>query len=648
MTATAQAETHAFQAETARLLDMMIHSLYTNKEIFLRELISNASDALDKVRFEALTNQDLLGDDTELQIRLETDPEARTLTVSDNGIGMTREEVIQNIGTIAKSGTRELLEKLKDSGASDQPADLIGQFGVGFYSAFMVADQVTLITRHAEEDSATQWQSSGDGQYTLQELDSAADQPGRGTRVTLHLKEADAEEGQPDYSQPALLAQIVKSHSDFVAYPIVQEQTREEIERDDQGQPVEDGETKSITEDVTLNSMQPIWIRPQADVTEEEYAEFYHHISHDWQPPAKTISLKAEGRIEFSTLLFIPSQAPPNLHYANQDFGLHLYVKRVLIMENYDELLPRYLRFMKGIVDSSDLPLNISRQRLQEDRHIKQIRQWISRRVLDTLGTMQEEKPEVYATFWGQFGGVLKEGLADHTAKSALLPLLMFSSSADPDKLTSLVDYVGRMAEGQEEIYFITGDSRALVENAPQLEKFKAKQYEVLYLTDPVDEFMAQYLDKFDDKPIKSAVKGTVELGDEEERKQAEETLKKQSEQHAKLLESLQKSLDDHVKEVRLTSRLTDSPSCLVGSEFDLSPQLERMLRDSGAEMPTQKRILELNPNHPLLEKLQQLQDSDGLADHAFMLYSNAVLAEGGDLPDPARFNRLLAELMLK
>jgi molecular chaperone HtpG len=311
-------------------------------------------------------------------------------------------------------------------------------------------------------------------------------------------------------------------------------------------------------------------------------------------------------------------------------------------------LLPRYLRFMKGIVDSSDLPLNISRQRLQEDRHIKQIRQWISRRVLDTLGTMQEEKPEDYATFWGQFGGVLKEGLADQTAKSALLPLLMFASSADPDKLTSLTDYIGRMVEGQEEIYFITGDSRALVENAPQLEKFKAKQYEVLYLTDPVDEFMAQYLDKFDDKLIKSAVKGTVELGDEEERKEAEETLKKQGEQHAKLLESLQKSLDDHVKEVRLTSRLTDSPSCLVGNEFDLSPQLERMLRDSGAEMPTQKRILELNPNHPLLEKLQQLQDSDGLADHAFMLYSNAVLAEGGELPDPARFNRVLAELMLK
>ena len=664
MPPTAQAETHSFQAETARLLDLMIHSLYTNKEIFLRELISNASDALDKMRFESLTDSDLLGDDTELKIRLESDPETRTLTVADNGIGMTREEVAENIGTIAKSGTRELLEQLQESDVTEQPADLIGQFGVGFYSAFMVADRVTLTTRRAGAETATRWESAGDGQYTLVSIDSPDDEnAGRGTRVTLQLKEADPEGGLPDFSQPSLLAQIVKSHSDFVAYPIVQEQTRTEVVRDDaekstageagekeatEEQAAVEEKTKTITEQVTLNSMRPIWVRPQAEVADEEYAEFYHHISHDWQPPLKTVSLKAEGRIEYSTLLFIPSQAPPNLHYANQDYGLQLYVKRVLIMENYDALLPHYLRFVKGIVDSSDLPLNISRQRLQEDRHIKQIRQWISRRVIDLLETMQEEEADKYTTFWGQFGNVIKEGVAEHLAKDSLLPLLMFASTADPEKRTSLADYVGRMKDGQEAIYYITGDSRALVENAPQLERFLAREYEVLLLTDPVDAFMAQYLDKFDGKAFKSVVKGTVELGDEAERKKAEEALKEKSEQVADLLKSMQEALADQVKEVRLTSRLTDSPACLVGSEFDLSPQLERMLRESGAEMPAQKRILELNPDHPLLEKLRELQGSGALADHAFMLYSNALLAEGGELPDPARFQRLLAEFMLK
>ncbi len=649
MTTASQAETHSFQAETARLLELMIHSLYTNKEIFLRELISNASDALDRMRFESLTHPDLLGDDKVLQIRLETDSENRTLTVSDNGIGMTREEVVQNIGTIAKSGTRELLQKLQESQAADQPEGLIGQFGVGFYSTFMVADRVTLTTRRAGEESATRWESTGDGQYTLTKLEGAeAEKTSRGTRVTLHLKAADSDGGLPDYTQSMLLAQIVKAHSDFVAYPIVQEQTREEVERDEKGQPVEGGKTKTITEDVTLNSMRPIWVRPQAEVTDEEYAEFYHHISHDWQPPAKTLSFKAEGRIEYSTLLFIPSQAPPNLHYANQEYGLQLYVKRVLIMENYEELLPRYLRFMKGIVDSSDLPLNISRQRLQEDRHIQQIRQWVARRVLDSLATLQQDEPQEYAQFWDQFGSVLKEGVADHGAKEAILPLLMFASSADPEKRTSLADYIGRMVEGQEAIYYITGDSRGLVENAPQLERFKARHYEVLYLTEPVDEFMTQYLDKFDGKKVTSVTQGTVELGSESERQQAEEVLKKHGEQYAELLKSLQEVLDEYVKEVRLTSRLTESPACLVGDEFDLSPQLERMLRDSGSEVPERKRILELNPEHPLLEKFAGLCGSEALADRGFMLYCNAVLAEGGELPDPARFNRLLAEFMLK
>jgi molecular chaperone HtpG len=666
--ATERVETHSFQAETARLLDLMIHSLYTNKEIFLRELISNASDALDKVHFESLTHPDLLGDDTELHIRLSADAEARTLTVSDNGIGMTHDEVIENIGTIAKSGTRELFEQLKEDQASDRPAEMIGQFGVGFYSCFMVADRVTLITRHAGEegDGATQWESDGAGQYTI----TPVSKEGRGTSVTLHLKEADADAGLEDFTQEWVLGRLVRSHSDYVAYPIRQQQTREEVERDEQGKPKEDGVTETITEDVTLNSMQPIWSRNRSEVTDEEYAEFYRHISHDWQPPAKTLNLRAEGRTEYSTLLFFPSQAPADLYYQNHSFGLQLYVRRVLIMDQYEALLPRYLRFVKGIVDSSDLPLNISRQRLQEDRHITQIRQWITGQLLDALKSMQEEELEDYLTWWQQFGPVLKEGLGDPTAKERLKPLLMFASSNDPEGFTSLASYVERMKEDQEAIYYITGDSRMTVENAPQLENFKAKGYEVLYLTDPVDAFLMHHLDAFDQKSFQSVTQGTVELGDEKEREEAQESLKAQGEQHADLLTAIQDKLDEWVKEVRLTNRLTDSPACLVGSEFDLNPQLMRMLRESGADTPDQKRILELNPDHPLLKKLQSIRaagteesgaegsaaaeavgaeaDADPLADYAFLLYSNALLAEGGELPDPARFNRLFASLLLK
>ncbi len=374
MTATANVETHTFEAETTRLLDLMIHSLYTNKEIFLRELLSNASDALDKIHFESLTNPDLLGDDKELRIRIDTDSSNRTVSISDNGIGMTRAEVVDNIGTIAKSGSRELLEQLRESGEADQPSDFIGQFGVGFYSSFMVADRVTLETRRAGEEAGIRWESEGDGQYTLTEIDK----PERGTTVTLYLKAIDTEGGIEDYTLPFRIAQIVRAHSDFVAYPILQEQSREEVERDKEGNTVEGGKKETITELVTLNSMQPIWTRPRTEVTEEEYAEFYRHVSHDWQPPASTYHLKAEGRLEYTTLLYLPSHAPADLFYPNQQYGLQLYVRRVLILEQYEELLPRHLRFVKGIVDSADLPLNISRQRLQEDRHINQIRQWVA------------------------------------------------------------------------------------------------------------------------------------------------------------------------------------------------------------------------------------------------------------------------------
>lgn len=644
MTATANVETHTFEAETTRLLDLMIHSLYTNKEIFLRELLSNASDALDKIHFESLTNSDLLGDDKELRIRIDSDSSDRTISISDNGIGMTRAEVVENIGTIAKSGTRELLEQLRESGEADQPSDFIGQFGVGFYSSFMVADRVTLETRRAGEEAGIRWESEGDGQYTLTEIDK----PERGTTVTLHLKAIDTEGGIEDYTLPFRIAQIVRAHSDFVAYPILQEQTREEDERDKEGNIVEGGKKETITELVTLNSMQPIWTRPRTEVTEEEYAEFYRHVSHDWQPPASTYHLKAEGRLEYTTLLYLPSHAPADLFYPNQQYGLQLYVRRVLILEQYEELLPRHLRFVKGIVDSADLPLNISRQRLQEDRHINQIRQWVAGRLLDNFKKMQTEEPEAYLNFWMNFGPVLKEGLADPAAKEGLLPLLMFASSHDPEKPTTLAEYASRMQEGQAEIYYITGATREIVENAPQTEQLKAAGYEVLYLVDSIDEFMAQFLDKFEEKTMRDASRGAIEVGDEEERKNAEEALKKESENYEGLLKSLNSELEEYVKEVRFTSRLTDSPACLVGGEFDLSPQLARMLAQSGSDVPEQKRILELNPKHPIVSKLESLQGEDAFGDQVFLLYGNALLSEGGEIPDPARFQRLLTDLMLK
>jgi molecular chaperone HtpG len=644
MTATANVETHTFEAETTRLLDLMIHSLYTNKEIFLRELLSNASDALDKIHFESLTNPDLLGDDKELRIRIDTDSSNRTVSISDNGIGMTRAEVVENIGTIAKSGTRELLEQLRESGEADQPSDFIGQFGVGFYSSFMVSDRVTLETRRAGEEAGIRWESEGDGQYTLTEIDK----PERGTTVTLYLKAIDTEGGIEDYTLPFRIAQIVRAHSDFVAYPILQEQSREEVERDKEGNVVEGGKKETITELVTLNSMQPIWTRPRTEVTEEEYAEFYRHVSHDWQPPASTYHLKAEGRLEYTTLLYLPSHAPADLFYPNQQYGLQLYVRRVLILEQYEELLPRHLRFVKGIVDSADLPLNISRQRLQEDRHINQIRQWVAGRLLDNFKKMQKEEPEAYLKFWMNFGPVLKEGLADPAAKEGLLPLLMFASSNDPEKPTTLAEYVSRMQEGQAEIYYITGATREIVENAPQTEQLKAAGYEVLYLVDSIDEFMAQFLDKFEEKTMRDASRGAIEVGDEEERKHAEEALKKESENYEGLLKSLNSELEEYVKEVRFTSRLTDSPACLVGGEFDLSPQLARMLAQSGSDVPEQKRILELNPKHPIVSKLESLQGEDAFGDQVFLLYGNALLSEGGEIPDPARFQRLLTDLMLK
>jgi molecular chaperone HtpG len=649
-TAEGTAKTYEFQAETRQLLDIVIHSLYSNKEIFLRELISNASDALDRLRYEALSRPELLAGDEELEIRLIPDGENRSLVIKDNGIGMSRDEVVSHIGTIAKSGTRELMQRIKESKSGDSVAELIGQFGVGFYSAFMVADRISLLTRRAGEENATLWQSSGDGTYTLAE----AEREGRGTTITLHLKPVDEDNGISDFTSFYNLKNIVKKHSDFVGYPIRATEKREESERDEDGKAIE-GQKRTIVEDKTLNSMVPIWTRSQSEVKPEEYAEFYKHVSRDWSDPLETLVLSAEGRIEYRALLFIPSKAPFDLYYRDQQQGLRLYVRRVLIMERCEDLLPTYLRFIKGVVDSADLPLNISREMVQQDRHILQMKKWLSRKVLDHLSKMLGEDREKYLKLWAEFGRVIKEGVAsDFENKDKLLPLVFFQSSHDPEKLTTLDEYVERMKEDQKEIYYLTGDNRAQVESSPHLEAFRAKGYEVLYLVDPVDEMVVQSVFEYKEKHLKSAGKGTVELGSEEERKEAEEKLEEKKKTYESLMELLQKTLDENVKEVRLSTRLTTSPACLVSGDFDMSPNLERLLRqtEGAAGLPTQKRILELNPEHPLLEKLQGKFAGDPgdplLRDYAHLLYGHALLAEGSELADPARYNRLVGELMLK
>ena len=618
----AQVETYQFQAETKQLLDIMIHSLYTTKEIFLRELISNASDALDRLGFESLTKPELTADDSTKEIRLEVDSNERTLTISDSGIGMSRDEVIENIGTIAKSGTRELRERMREGASTSVLEELIGQFGVGFYSAFMVADRVTLLTRRAGEERATRWESTGDGQYTI----SDAEKPTRGTSITLHLKPVDHENGIEDYTDNWTLSRIVKRHSDYVNYPIIF-----------------DGET--------LNSLKPLWTRPAGEVSESEYAEFYKHISHDFSDPIHRFAARAEGLLEYQALIFFPSKAPFDLYYQAHESGLRLYAKGVLIMEQCPDLLPNYLRFLKGLVDSENLPLNISRQMLQQDRQIAQIRKWLTKKSLDAVQHLFEKEPEKYLEFWKQFGRALKEGAAmDFDNKDRIVSLLLFESSNDPEKLTTLKDYVSRMPAEQTEIFYLTGESRTVVENSPHLEAFKAKGYEVLYLVQTVDELLVQYLTEFEGKPLKSVGKGTVKLGNEEERAQVEEELKKEQEASAGLLQSIQQHLHQYVKEVRLTNRLTNSPVCLVGAEMDFSPQMERLLQMGGGDRPKQKRIMELNPRHDIVVKMRQRYAEDSsdsrLGKYAELLYGYALLAEGSDLPDAPQFNRLLAELM--
>jgi molecular chaperone HtpG len=647
--ATATAETMQFQAETKQLLDLMIHSLYSNKEIFLRELISNASDALDRLRFEALTRPELLEQDDKLEIRIDADRQNRTITIHDNGIGMSRDEVINNIGTIAKSGTRELVERIKKGETQQSLAELIGQFGVGFYSSFMAADRVELVTRRAGETEAVRWESTGDGTYTIEPGERA----GRGTSITLHLKPEDRENGMDEFSDRWVISRIVRRYSDFVGYPIVLT-AEKDPEIEDLAKEKETGEKpKMPMEEKVLNSMKPIWTRSQSEVSQEEYKDFYRHISHDWTEPLKVISFKAEGRIEYQALLFVPTTAPYDLYYVASKPGLHLYVKRVQIMESCEDLLPRYLRFIKGVVDSPDLALNVSREMLQQDRHITLIRKGLTKKLLDTFEEMKQNDFDTYLKFWAEFGRAIKEGLsADYENKEKLLELLLFHSSHEPEKLTTLKDYVSRMKEEQNEIFYLTGESREVVENSPHLEAFKEKGIEVLYMIDTVDELLVQSLNEYGGKKLKSVGKGTISLGNEEEKKQTEEVLKEKEEEMKPLLELLQKKLDTWVKQVRLTNRLTSSPVCMVGAEHDYSPQLERLLQKGKGGGPKQRRILEINPNHDILGKLRARFDQDQndpvIDDYAQLLFGYGLIAEGSELEDPVRFNKAMSELMTK
>ncbi|MEU2561016.1 molecular chaperone HtpG [Streptomyces longispororuber] len=600
-------ETLEFQAEARQLLQLMVHSIYSHKEVFLRELISNASDALDKRRLAGLKDEHLKTDD--LHIAVEVDKEARTLTVRDNGIGMSREDVVGLIGTIARSGTAEMLRRLKENKES---ADLIGQFGVGFYSVFMVAEKVTLLTRKAGEGEGVRWESDGGGTYTIETVEDAPE----GTAVTVHLRPADEEDALHDYTDEQKIREVVKRYSDFISFPIRM------------------GEE-------TLNSMKALWARPRSEVKDEEYHEFYRHVTHDWADPLEIIPMRAEGTFEYEALLFIPSRAPRDLFQRDARHGVQLYVKRVFIMDDSRELLPDHLRFVKGVVDAADLSLNVSREILQQDRHIQLIRRRLAKKVLSTVKDLMTNDAEKYRTFWREFGAAVKEGLLDGSENhKAILDIASFASTAG-DEPTTLADYVARMKDGQNKIYYVTGESRAQIENSPHIEALKAKDYEVLLLTDPVDEIWVDTVHEYDGKEFQSVTRGESDVSAEEEVSQED------TEAYKAVLGWLNDTLDD-VKDVRLTTRLTSSPACLVSDTDGMTPALEKMYKAMGQGFPPVKRILELNPQHPLVSGLrsayEKRADDPDLTDMAELLYGTALLAEGGDLADPARFATLLAD----
>ena len=623
-------ETLGFQTEVKQLLQLMIHSLYSNKEIFLRELISNASDACDKLRFEALTDPLLFEDQTDLKIRVDFDRIARTITVADNGIGMSRQEVIDNIGTIAKSGTREFFGRLTGDQAKD--ASLIGQFGVGFYSCFIVADKVTLTTRRAGlgKEHGVRWESGGEGDYTIETLEKIS----RGTEVTLHLRE-----GEDELLEGFRLQSIIRKYSDHISLPILMH--KQEWDKDK-------GEHVTRDELEKVNQASALWARPKSEITEEQYREFYKHVSHDFEAPLAWVHAKVEGKSEYTQLLYIPSRAPFDLWDREHRHGIKLYVRRVFIMDDAEQLLPAYLRFVRGVVDSNDLPLNVSREILQESKDVETIRKGCVNKVLGLLEDLSQNQPDKYTTFWKQFGRVLKEGVGeDWTNKERIAKLLRFASThADSDEQNvSLADYVARMKDGQEKIYYITADSFAAAKNSPHLEIFRKKGIEVLLLSDRVDEWVGSNLTEFDGKPMQSVAKGDLDLGKlaDEDKKEQE----KESGDNKELIEKIGKSLGDRVKEVRVTLRLTSSPACLVADQHGMSGNLERMLKAAGQTVPGSKPILEINPHHPLVQLLKSETDKGRFGDWSHILFDQALLAEGGQLDDPGSFVKRLNEMML-
>lgn len=633
MSATAEKETMGFQTEAKQLLKLMIHSLYSNKEIFLRELISNASDAADKLRFEALSNPELLEEDPNLSIQVDADKAAKTLTISDNGIGMSRDEVIQNLGTIARSGTAEYLKNL--SGDQKKDSQLIGQFGVGFYSAFIVAERVEVITRRAglPADEAVHWESTGEADFSIESAERAK----RGTTVILHLRD-DALEYADDWRTRS----VIKKYSDHISLPVMMAKSLSEEERKEKADEAPEYEA--------INEATALWARNRSDVSDEEYLEFYKHISHDFNAPLSWSHNKVEGKLEYSSLLYIPEKAPFDLWNRDVTRGVKLYVQRTFIMDDAEQFLPMYLRFVKGVLDSNDLSLNVSREILQRDPNVDAMKTALTKRVLDMLSKMAKNESEKYQTFWKTFGQVIKEGPAeDFTNREKIAKLLRFATTLDnkSEQSHSLEDYVGRMKESQKEIYYVVGESHAMASNSPHLEVFRKKGIEVLLLSDRVDDWLMNQLGEFDGKTFKDVGRGQLDLGEldgEEDKKQQE----KLEQEHKGLVERVQGILEGKVEEVRVTSRLTDSPACLVVGEHDLGAQMRRILEQAGQEVPDSKPIFELNPGHPLVQKLDKEADEDRFGDLVEVLFDQAHLAEGAQLDDPTAYIRKLNKLLLE
>ncbi|MEK7989680.1 MAG: molecular chaperone HtpG [Thiotrichaceae bacterium] len=620
MAVEAHKETRGFQTEIKQLLNLMIHSLYSNKEIFLRELISNASDAADKLRFAALSDDGLYEGDTELKIWVEMNPDAKTITIRDNGVGMTRDEVVENVGTIAKSGTQAFFKSLTGDDAKD--SQLIGQFGVGFYSSFIVADKVTLTTRKVglEASHGVRWESAGDGEFSIENVNRDS----HGTEVILHLKE-----GEEEFTQDYRIQSIIKKYSDHIAFPIIVPKTST------------DEETKEITiENETVNSAKALWMRGKNEISDEEYQEFYKHVSHDFENPLIWMHNKVEGTQEYASLLYIPARAPFDLWDRRNRHGVKLYVRRIFIMDDDEHLLPPYLRFIRGVIDSNDLPLNVSREILQNNKQIDTIRGGTVKKILSALEGMAKNEAEQYKTFWKEFGRVFKEGVVDDSGnKERIAKLLRFVSTHESSQETeiSLEDYVSRMQEGQDKIFYITAENYAAALHSPHLEIFRKKGIEVLLLTDQVDEWLVMHLTDFEGKQLQSVTKGDLDLSslESEEEKQEAEKVK---EEVLPLVARIQEALSEKVKEVQVTHRLTSSPACLVADAHGMDASLERLLKQAGQEIPDSKPVLEINPSHPLIVKLKAETDDDKFKDWAFILFDQALLSEGGQLADPSAF----------